>query len=225
MTAMPASEEAKASGPTVAARRCLVTGEVCERERLVRFVVDPAGCIVPDLDEKLPGRGLWVRASAPLIAKAATSGAFARAAERSIAVDAEFLVRQVEFLIVRRCQSLLGLAKRAAEAVNGYEKVAAWIGAGRAAVWVVASDAAAGSRAKIAPPAAVATVAWLTRDELSLAMGAENVVHAALSAGGLARRFLKEAARLAGIRDTGSASGASTAAAVNTNLGYCLVDV
>ena len=41
-------------------RRCIVTGEVRDRGRLVRFVVGPDGTVVPDIDERLPGRGLWL---------------------------------------------------------------------------------------------------------------------------------------------------------------------
>ena len=43
-------------------RRCLVTRESGPRGGLVRFAVGPDGAVVPDVDERLPGRGLWVGA-------------------------------------------------------------------------------------------------------------------------------------------------------------------
>ena len=43
-------------------------------------------------------------------------------------------------------------------------------------------------------------IGWLTADELGMAFGRENVIHAALGAGGLARRVVEEAQRLKGLR-------------------------
>ena len=59
-----AAPDAAATGaPETAAspqRRCIATGEVHDRARLVRFVIGPDGAVVPDIDERLPGRGLWL---------------------------------------------------------------------------------------------------------------------------------------------------------------------
>ena len=49
-------------------------------------------------------------------------------------------------------------------------------------------------------------VDWLTIEELSLAMGRSNVVHAALIQGGATKRFLSEAERLRRYRSGLSAS-------------------
>ena len=49
----------RADGPE---RRCIATGEVQPKHGLIRFVVGPEGQVVPDLSEKLPGRGIWVAA-------------------------------------------------------------------------------------------------------------------------------------------------------------------
>jgi hypothetical protein len=39
-------------------RRCVATGRVADKDALLRFVVAPAGQLVPDLQQRLPGRGL-----------------------------------------------------------------------------------------------------------------------------------------------------------------------
>ncbi|MSP52336.1 MAG: RNA-binding protein [Alphaproteobacteria bacterium] len=198
-------------------RRCLATGATRSRVDLVRFVVSPDGALVPDLEECLPGRGLWVTTSRSQINDAVRKKLFARAAKREITVDPG-LADQVEALILKRCVSYLGLAKRAGEAVNGFEKVATWLRSGRAIAWVVASDAAQGGRDKIRSNADVSVVNALSREELSLALGGENVVHAALAEGGIARRFLAETVRLAGIRGSGPDRDLpSTAAVTNSN--------
>ena len=55
-------------------RRCIVTGEVQPRAGLIRFVASPEGEVVPDLAEKLPGRGFWVLAERAALDKAAGKG-------------------------------------------------------------------------------------------------------------------------------------------------------
>ena len=41
-------------------RTCVVTRAVKPGAEMIRFVAGPDGTIVPDLERKLPGRGVWV---------------------------------------------------------------------------------------------------------------------------------------------------------------------
>ena len=41
-------------------RKCIVTGESREPVKMIRFVLGPFGEVVPDIEEKLPGKGMWV---------------------------------------------------------------------------------------------------------------------------------------------------------------------
>src|ERR1700674_856689 len=63
-------------------RRDIVSGEILPESRLLRFVADPDGHVVPDVAAKLPGRGLWVEASKDAVNKAVEKKLFARAARR-----------------------------------------------------------------------------------------------------------------------------------------------
>ena len=65
-------------------RRCIVTRAVKPRAGLIRFVAGPDDVVVPDLAEKLPGRGMWVSADAAALGQAAKKGHFARAAKRPV---------------------------------------------------------------------------------------------------------------------------------------------
>jgi len=181
-------------------RRCLVSGEILGTDKLVRFVVGPGGSVVQDLGGVLPGRGMWVRADAEHVARAVANRLFARAAKAKADAD-EALTSMVGDGLARRCGDLLGLARRAGQVVMGYEKVRSAVASGRAAVLIAASDGATGGRDKLRGMATAAPLAQsLTVAELSLALGRENVVHAALDPGGLAQRFLTENSRLQGFR-------------------------
>lgn len=186
-------------------RRCIVTGASGPRLPLVRFVLGPDGAVVPDLEEKLPGRGAWITASADAFSKAEKKPPFARAF-RSSARPPEKLGELVTDLLLKRCMNLLGLARSAGQVVAGYEKVREFTDRGPAGAILVASDAGetALSRARnMAFEAPLLT--HFGRDELSLALGRENVVHAAVAPGRLAVKFVRDAERyrlLAGLPDS-----------------------
>ena len=167
---------------------------------MLRFVVDPAGALVPDLGESLPGRGLWVSAERALLAKACDRGLFARAARRPIAVAPD-LNDEVERQLAVRALDVLGLARRAGALVTGFDKVQRALVERRVAVLVEASDGARHGRARLGALARDIPVnAQFDGAALSRSLGRENVVHAALAPSRFADRFLRETARLAGVR-------------------------
>lgn len=181
-------------------RRCLATGALLPKPALIRFVVSPDGVVTPDIEERLPGRGLWVVAERPALERVVARRLFGRAAKAPVRVP-EDLVAQVEALLLRRCQHLLGMARRAGQAVAGFEKVRAWFLRGEAALLLAARDGAADGRRKLRGLAGTAPVIEvLDADELAAAFGRDRAVHVALAPGGLADRLRTETARLDGIR-------------------------
>ena len=172
---------------------------------MVRFVVGPEGSVVPDVAGRLPGRGLWVTASREAVERAMRGG-FAKAARAGVKVPAG-LADTVADLLLRRVIDTLGLARRAGVVETGFDRVGEALDSGRVAVLVQASDASTLGRRKLAAKAQarggeakVAEIDCLTLAELGLALGRENVVHAAVAPGGLAQRLLDDAARLYGFR-------------------------
>ncbi len=180
-------------------RRCLVCRESAPKEEMIRFVCGPEDEIVPDIAGKLGGRGLWVHSRCEEVEKAVSAGLFARGARRRIRARDD-LPGQVALLLRQRALNFLGLARRAGLVVAGYEKVCAALKKGAdIAVLAEASDGSGDGRAKIESLApGIAVVDCFSRDDLSLALGRNNVVHAALMSGTLAQRFQLEAARFSG---------------------------
>lgn len=179
-------------------RRCIVTGEVQPKRGLIRFVVGPEGQVVPDLAEKLPGRGLWVSADRAVLDKAA-KGAFARAARQAVTVP-DGLSDLVEAALARRVVDTVSLARKAGYAVAGFEKVKGWLADGKAKVLLQASDGSDRGKGKLWTPPKGRWFGCLTSSELGMAFGRDSVIHAALAAGGLAQRVVEEAAKLSGFR-------------------------
>jgi predicted RNA-binding protein YlxR (DUF448 family) len=181
-------------------RRCIATGEVRDTGGMIRFVPGPDGDVVPDLAGKLPGRGLWVTADRDALALAVKKKLFSRAAKMQLKVD-DGLVDLVEALMLRRVQDTLSLARKASQAITGYEKVRGWMDTERARVLIQACDGSERGKTKLRPPGGPETfIGHMTASELGMAFGRDRVIHAALGAGRLGKRVVEEAARLQGIR-------------------------
>ena len=185
-------------------RQDLASRQVLDESRLIRFVGGPDGAVAPDLGRKLPGRGLWVAADRASLEAAIKKNLFARAAKAPLK-PAPDLPDLVETLLVRRCLDQLGLARREGVLISGFEKCAAAIRSGHAAWLIEAADGSADGRGKLlalsrhASPAPEICGAF-SADDLSLALGLENAIHAVLLAGGRADRWTIEVERLAGFR-------------------------
>jgi len=183
-------------------RRCALTRRHLAKDALIRFVIGPDGTIVPDIKEKLPGRGVWLTAAHDTVSDAAERNAFARALKTKALVPEE-LAALVDRLLVDAALSALALANKAGEVVFGAAKIEEAIRKGRVIALVHAAEAAEDGRRKLDGKALAMTggaqipaIRAFNEGELGLASGRTNVIHAALIQGGAARKFLAAAERL-----------------------------
>jgi len=178
-----------------------VTRETEGKTGMVRFVVGPDAQVIPDVLEKLPGRGMWVTASRKAIDEAVTKGLFARAAKATVKADPA-LSDQVETLLARRVVDMLSMGRKAGRAVCGLEKVKGWLVDEKAVVLLQASDGSARGKTALRPPEGEGThIQCLTSSELGMAFGRDTVIHAAMTKDGITNRVLYDADRLAGLRE------------------------
>lgn len=182
-------------------RRCIVTREAQPRLGLIRFVVGPDGQLVPDLAEKLPGRGFWVSSERAVLQEAIDKRLFAKAARQDVTIPDGF-VDLIEKGLTDRVVHLISLARKAGGAVCGFEKVKSWLSDERAKILLQASDGSERGKGKLWTPDGGRWFGHLTSSELGLAFGRESVIHGALSSGGLSKRVVDDAQRLMGVRET-----------------------
>ncbi len=183
-------------------RRCALTRAPRPKDELIRFVLAPDGTVVPDLKERLPGRGMWLTAARDAVADAVKRKVFSRALKGE-ANASEELPAQVEQLLAEAALSSLALANKAGQAVFGYVKVEQAIAGGRVLALIHAREAAEDGCRKLDGKARatsggqqIPAIRTLGTDELSLATGRTNVIHAAVIQGGAAERVLAAASRL-----------------------------
>ncbi|MBB36398.1 MAG: hypothetical protein CME88_09665 [Hirschia sp.] len=191
-------------------RKCIATGELRAREDMLRFVIGPDDCVVPDIAAKLPGRGAWTLATRDAVDMAVKKKAFSRAFKQQVKTS-DLLADEVESLLVRRCLDLLGFAKRAGDLILGYEQVRDTIRYACPASVVEASDSAADGRRKVLSltrglyasadqPDGTFVIGCFTADELGMALGRDRVIHAVVKRGHFSAPWLSETIRLGGFR-------------------------
>lgn len=190
-------EEEPETGPH---RRCIMTREVQPKERMLRFVLGPNREIVPDIAGKLPGRGMWLSARGDVLETALSRGAFMRAARGQVTLPSDLRAR-IEDGLRGRVRDLLGLARRAGQAVSGWQAAREWLQAGRAGLLVQAADGSPAERARFGGRDLPA-VTPLTAAELGVVFGRDHAVHVVVAPGRLADAIRMEAERLAGFAGT-----------------------
>ena len=186
-----------AGGTDLAERMCIVTRECLDESELIRFVRGPGGEAVPDLARKLPGRGVWVSLNRQRVAEAVKRNQFSRGFGEETRASAD-LPDRVGGLLRKAALSYFSLAKKAGEAVTGFMKVEDVLGRGKARILVHAVEAAPDGCRKLDRMAGpeVKRVSLFDLDELDLAFGRSNVIHAAVTRGGLAEKLLAALRRI-----------------------------
>jgi predicted RNA-binding protein YlxR (DUF448 family) len=221
-------DEEPETGPL---RRCIITRERLPKERMIRFVLGPDRQIVPDLAARLPGRGIWLSASRDVIESGGAqeerrqkdkqgdgtqrhlARAFARAARGPVSLPPDLSVL-LQTALVRRIGDCLGLARRAGQAVAGFEKAREALRTGRYRLVLQASDGSEAERSRFlsgfGPELTI--IDPLPGQALGRVFGRDYVVHVAVAPGKLAESLVVEAGRLAGLKN-GSARAMGSARA------------
>ena len=186
-------------------RTCALTRQPADPASLLRFVEGPDGDIVPDLKRKLPGRGVWITATRASVVEAVKRNVFARSLKRPVKPSPD-LADLVETLLTGEARQSLAMANKARLVVTGAFQVEKQIGKGRIAALVHAQDGSPDGKRKIAqalyrnaPDTApgIPRIEIFDSNQLDLALGHTNVIHAALRQGAASDAFVARSRRLA----------------------------
>lgn len=192
-------------------RTCALTRLEKPVEDLIRFVLGPDGTIVPDTDAKAEGRGVWITLSKAAVEEAVRKKAFARSLKENVTVPAD-LADLTQLRLEQRFASALAMARKAGQFTSGGMKVKSAIETGQLIALLSATDGAEDGKNKMlgalralnharregsAVGPQVPHFELLSSMQLGLALGLENVIHAALMTGAAAQSALEKAKRLA----------------------------
>ncbi|HEX4299133.1 MAG TPA: RNA-binding protein [Devosia sp.] len=192
-------------------RRCALTHEVKPAADLIRFVVGPDDVLVPDTDARAEGRGVWISVGETFVAEAVRKKAFAKSLKTAVTVPDD-LPALTRLRLEQRFVSSLQMAKKAGQLLTGMTRVKAALESGTALALLTATDAAGDGRKKLLATLTAATRSaeeqglggpevrhfeLLDSAQLGLALGIENVIHAAPTQGPAGEAAVKRAEKLA----------------------------
>lgn len=184
-------------------RQCALTRDTRPVDDLIRFALGPDGVLAPDVDAKAPGRGVWISLSKQAVAEAETKKTFSRSLKQPVTVPQD-LAQLVQTRLEQRLLGTLGLARKAGQLVTGATKTRAAIEKPGIAALFTATDAAPDGRQKMVSTARARAEGGptphfelLTSVQMGLALGLENVIHAAIIKGAASKSALNRAKRLA----------------------------
>jgi predicted RNA-binding protein YlxR (DUF448 family) len=192
-------------------RRCALTFEVKPAAELIRFVVGPDDVLVPDTDAKAEGRGVWISLGEKYVAEAVKKKAFAKSLKTNVTVPDD-LPALTRLRLEQRFTSSLSMARKAGQMLTGAMKVKSALETGKALALLTATDAAEDGKKKMLATLKASTMSaeeqglgvqnvphfeLLNSAQLGLALGIENVIHAAPTHGAAGEAAMKRAQRLA----------------------------
>ena len=193
-------------------RTCVLTRRKGTRDELIRLALGPDGTVAPDVRARGPGRGAWVGVTRAELDVANAKGKLRAALQRAFKKNEIEVPANLGELIAQALRQTaldrLGMEARASNLINGSDKVEAAARAGKVHLLLHASDAAEDGRRRLdqawrvggSPTALGASggqgmIFPEPRTILSLALGRENVVHAALTDPAAASRVSHALAR------------------------------
>ena len=182
------------SGARDAERKCILSGAHAARDDLIRLALSPDGEVAPDVRARAPGRGAWIGVDRATLETARKKGrlqaALARAFRTGKVAVPDDLGARIESALRQAALDRLGLEARAGHLVLGAEKIETAARRGEVELLLHAADASVEGRRKLDQAWRVGSdaegsgreglVLPVGRPILSLALGRENVVHAAI---------------------------------------------
>ena len=186
-------------------RTCVLSRRTAPREELIRLALGPDGSVAPDVRARALGRGAWIGITRAELDAANAKGKLKAALQRAFKTNAVTvpanLGERIEQALRQTALDRLGMEARAGNLINGSDKVENAARSGKVALLIHAADAGDDGRRKL-------DQAWrvgggeqqglnfpLPRTILSMALGRENVVHAALTDPAAASRVRHALAR------------------------------
>jgi uncharacterized protein len=176
-------------------RRCIISGERGPKSGLIRLALGPDGVVLPDVRARAPGRGAWIGIDRSALeaaqAKGKLRGALAHAFKTKDATAPDDLPARTEAALERNALDRLGLEARSGTLLTGSDRISETARKGQVQLLLHAADAGEDGKRKLDQAWRVGREAEgsgemgltlaATREQLSAALGRENVVHIALT--------------------------------------------
>ena len=193
------------AAPSEPERTCILTRRKGTKDDLIRLALGPDGSVAPDVRARAPGRGAWISVTRTELDTANAQGKLKPALQRAfktndVSVPADLGERTAQALR-QTALDRLGMEARSGNLINGSDRIETAARAGKVYMLIHAADAGEdGNRGldqawRVGGGEQQGVIFPEPRTILSMALGRENVVHAALTDPAAASRVRRALAR------------------------------
>ncbi len=195
-------------------KKCIVTGNFYPKSKMIRFVLDEGCNLIPDILGKMPGHGLWALADKKVLLPAFVAARpFRRAIHGQVKISPD-IDGLIGTMLVKRCQSLIGLARKGGFVTTGFAKVKEAIEQYHKGLLIVPLDASEGQIKKLnleKDGFDVKITRPFSKEQLDETFGLQEVVFVFIRKADETAKLFDELARLELYYGNGSGSFANTA--------------
>ena len=172
-------------------KSCFVTKNFYPREEMIRFVISPEREVVFDVNEKLPGAGIWLYPLKESLDKAIEKRIFYKAAKGTVKIP-DNLNNIVLNSLKSKGLNLISFARKSGCLVFGFESVKKAVEAQKILVAFEAEDAAKNGHDKLYRPTDTFPVYnCFSRQELGSVTGQDEQVHLGITDDKMARVLIQ----------------------------------
>ncbi len=158
-------------------KSCFVTKKFFPREEMIRFVISPDREVVFDVNEKLPGAGIWLYPTKDSLDAAIEKKIFYKAAKGTVKIP-ENLREMVINSLKTKALNLISFARKSGCLVFGFEGVKKAIEAQKVLIAFEAQDAAKNGHDKLYRSTDTFPILnCFSRQELGSVTGQDEQVH------------------------------------------------
>lgn len=120
-------------------KRDIYSKELKNKSELIRFVLGPDNYIFADLNEKLPGRGMWVQANKDALEEVISRKLFNKACHADCKISEDF-IDSVKNMLAKTVLNSISLSKKTGDLTIGFEKTLDACKKTTPKVFLIASD-------------------------------------------------------------------------------------
>ncbi len=173
-------------------RQCLITKEVLPKCDLLRFVLSPDGEVVFDVNGKLPGKGMWVKANKAVLEKAISNNGF-RLKDKNIAsrtISTQAIANQLK----QHLLGLLSIANKAGLLYFGQERISSHLDRGEIFAILMTKDSSQNSKNKVQSHIKknISIIDCFLMDDLSLIFPNDKIGFIGMKSGKITDNFIRQ---------------------------------
>ena len=158
--------------------KCALSGEILDREKLIKFVISPDNDLIADIFDKIDVSGIFIKAEKKSVKKAIEEGLFAKLFNKDIKISND-IVEQIEKGLKTQISGMISLANKSGNLIRGFDKIKMAVKKNKIEFMISAKDGSKAGKDKIKTNEIKQFEIFII-DELNRILAKENVVHIAL---------------------------------------------